>query len=218
MPSIIDLTNQVFGRLTAVKFHGVSAKHRQSIWRCKCKCGKQVLVRASNLKSGQVQSCGCLQKEATHKASVTHGMSGTFEYSCWQNMLNRCRNANVPAYKWYGGRGIKVCKRWLKFENFLADMGKAPSRQHSIEREKVDKGYSHANCRWLLQTEQANNKVKSRRLLFKGESLTARDWGIRLGIKPATIRARLDVFGWTVERSLTTPVRGSAANAVQLRG
>ena len=207
-----DLTGQPFGELVAKEYVGTN-KHRNSIWKCVCSCGNVVEVTAGNLRRGQTKSCGHLQKQAVRKASITHGMTNSFEYSVWQNMLNRCRNKNVPAYKDYGGRGITVCARWLKFETFLFDMGRAPGPGYSIERKRVNEGYNPGNCTWLLLPDQANNRRSSRMITFRGVTLSAKDWGKRLGFDGGTLRARLDVQGWSIERALTTPLRGKAKAA-----
>src|SRR5678816_3096740 len=98
---------------------------------CVCVCGTRKQVNRSNLLRGLSISCGCHKS----KASSTHGMSKTITYKSWQNMHARCLNPNNQAYPYYGGAGIVVCERWMKFENFLADMGERPSSLHSIERE-----------------------------------------------------------------------------------
>lgn len=78
-------------------------------------------------------------------------------YSVWKGMRKRCNNTNEPAYKNYGGRGIKVCERWNDYTNFLADMGEPP-KGLSLDRIDNDKGYYPDNCRWATKTEQANNR------------------------------------------------------------
>ena len=127
---------------------------------CWCDCGnKQVFVSSGSLKNDLTKSCGCLVKKLGRKRCTTHGKSQTPEWRVWHNMNQRCYNKNNPGYKYYGGRGIKVCKRWREsFENFLKDMDKRPSPELTIERINNDKGYRESNCKWATRKEQNNNR------------------------------------------------------------
>jgi hypothetical protein len=129
------------------------------------------------------------------------------EYSAWHHMLQRCTDPNATGYKNYGGRGIKVCDRWLKsFIAFLADMGRRPSAEHTIERKRNNGPYSPANCVWLHQSKQGRNKRNNLVLRFRGKKGTTMEWEERTGIPATTIKSRLRQ-GWSVRRALTTPVR-----------
>ena len=161
----VRMVGEKFGRWTVLS----SANNRRTnsgrfaltYWLCRCACGVEKDVRAASLLRGKSKSCGCLRAEM-YAAMTTHGMSrnGSAEYRAWQNMVNRCRNPNLPGYKHYGGRGIQVCPRWMKFENFSADMGPKPTPTHSIDRRDVNLGYNMLNCRWATATEQVNNRRK----------------------------------------------------------
>jgi len=133
-----------------------------------------------------------------------HGLTGTRIYAVWQAMLNRCRNPNVVEYKNYGGRGIKVCERWLTFENFLADMGDL-SEYATIERVNNDGHYEPGNVQWATYYAQSRNKTNNRLLSFKGQTKILADWASDLGISPGALIYRLDYKGWSLEKSLTTP-------------
>jgi DNA-binding NtrC family response regulator len=117
-------------------------------------------------------------------------------------MRNRCENPSVKEYPRYGGRGIKVCKRWLKFENFLKDMG-IPKTGMSIERIDNNKDYSPSNCRWATKKEQANNRRTNVLIEFNGEKYNIKQWAEKLKIKYTTLHARLITYGWSIEKSLT---------------
>ncbi len=99
----------------------------------------------------------CLQKERTKERNTTHGLSRTKIYLVWGGMINRCHNTNSKDYKHYGGRGIKVCKRWHKFEDFYKDMGDT-SEGLTLERINNNKGYNKKNCKWATRKEQNNNQ------------------------------------------------------------
>lgn len=185
------------GRLQVIKetfpqFTPSNRKIRRYI--CKCDCGKNVIVQAWHLKSGHTKSCGC--------AHTRHGMCESSEYNIWHGMLNRCKNPKDPRYKDYGGRGIKVCKRWLKFENFFKDMEKRPKGK-SIDRIDVDGNYELSNCRWATSQEQQNNTRKNVFLTFNGKTQTISQWAREIVIKRNTLSYRLK-RGWSVERALTT--------------
>ena len=154
---------QRFGRLITLRREKNRGGHQR--WECRCDCGGVTVTDAANLASGVTKSCGCLktdmtrQKCSTGDMTRTHGMSATPIYGRWHAMMTRCANFNHPSYKKYGARGITVCERWQKFENFFADMGLPPSPKHSIDRWPDNAGnYEPGNCRWATASEQARNR------------------------------------------------------------
>lgn len=149
----LDLVGKRFGRLVVVAKAGLN-KWNQQLWNCKCECGKNKIIIGNNLQKGHTKSCGCFRREKT----TTHGMGFIPENWIWRSMKTRCSNENEIGYKNYGGRGIKVCNRWLKFENFFEDMGLRPSSKHTLERVDNEKGYCPENCIWDTRTNNNRNQ------------------------------------------------------------
>ncbi len=155
----IDMTGQKFGKLTVVR--RVKSKNSNAYWLCYCECGRAKEVRRGHLINGDTKSCrseGCAQGGNKGHGFAVHGKEAP-EYKAWSSMKRRCYNNTSEAYKNYGGRGIAVCDEWLNdFEQFLKDMGKRPSKNHSIDRINNDGNYEPDNCRWVEWEVQNRNK------------------------------------------------------------
>ena len=204
---IVDNTKYIgkkYGRLTILS--EPEGEHRYV--NCKCDCGTIKQIQLHALKSGRIVSCGCYNKEVNKERLTTHGMHNTKgAYFSWQSMKARCLNPNATGYAYYGGRGIKVCERWLKFENFYADMGDPPSGM-TIDRIDNNGNYEPSNCKWSTLIEQSNNKRSNHRITFNGLTKTLKQWANTMGINYGTLCGRINVYNWPVERALTQPVRG----------
>lgn len=128
-------------------------------------------------------------------------------YWVWRGILLRCSSNHPTHYFKYKARGIDVCERWLTFEHFLSDMGHPPPGL-SIDRINNDAGYGPTNCRWATKTTQARNRRYIRPITFDGRTQLLTDWAKEIGIKVTTLSMRMDSYGWTVERALSTPTMG----------
>lgn len=205
-PRTKDLSRQKFGRLTVLRYAGVQPHpcgKVSPLWFCVCKCGNTKITTGALLRRRETRSCGCLQREVTSANKHKHGMCGKKIYNIWQNMLHRCLNPRNPAFSNYGGRGIKVCARWKKFENFYADMGNPPP-ERTLDREDNDGPYSLKNCRWATRVTQANNSRKNVFLTYQGQTHTLAQWSRKVGIDPTLLSHRL-IKNWSPEKALFHP-------------
>lgn len=206
---LVDLSNKHFGRLTVFERSDSNDAQNKPMWVCQCECFAWVTVRGSDLKRGNVQSCGCLLIE--NRKRIKHGQSRqkhiSSEYTTWQGMKRRCLDPNNKCYHRYGGRGIKVCERWMhSFENFLADMGERPFPKATLDRKKNNEDYSKSNCKWSTATEQAQNKSNTIYVDYKGKSMSVHEVALLVGISSNTICKRLR-RGWSLERALNQPIK-----------
>ncbi len=209
MRKLIQITaGDRYGRLTVIreiepKRSGVQV---QRCVECRCECGVVKEYRLYTLRNGNTRSCGCLAKEVTGDLMRTHGLSDTAEYGIWRGMIDRCGNAGMDAYRNYGGRGIKVCDRWLgSFELFLEDMGKRPSEKHSIDRKNNNGDYEPGNCRWATPKEQCRNTRVNYLVEHNGETRCIAEWSELHGLKPSVLYHRLVKLGWTFEQAVSYP-------------
>ena len=208
--AVEDLSGRRFGRLTAISFADLN-KHRMSLWLCRCDCGNFAHVSRPQLIRGRSKSCGCLH----HDAVTKHGHSATRSptYSSYQSIRSRCLNPSAAGYERYGGRGIKVCARWLEgedgrsgFECFLADMGERPPRT-TIERGDVNGNYTPSNCHWAGLKAQSLNRRDVRVVTYRGERLSVFAACKKAGVHYGTALNRLNrglPFDGVVEGTCTS--------------
>lgn len=150
-----------------------------------------------------------MDQSGTSNPAFTHGhTAGGFspEYHSWSGMIQRCTNPKRSVYKHYGGKGVPVCDRWLKFENFLSDMGPRPAGL-TLERDDVDGNYEPGNCRWADNTTQARNSVQVVWVEIAGERKRLVEWCEQLGISINTVRCRVKKHGMSYAVALMTPIQ-----------
>lgn len=166
----IDIAGHRFGRLVAVSPTSIRSPKGvlATAWVCSCDCGQTITVRTRSLRSARSSSCGCLQKELTVARFSKHGATTVKarwpEWNVWRAMINRCHSPKNRAFKWYGARGISVCDRWrfgdgekTGFECYIADLGRRPSPELTVDRRDNDGNYEPGNCRWATAKEQVHN-------------------------------------------------------------
>ena len=212
MSKVVLNKGQVFGRLTIIK-EVAKRKNGAVQYKCLCECGNKKSINGSLLKRGKTRSCGCLQKELTVKRSTKHGHFKDNKTSStrnsWDSMRKRCYDKDHKFYSYYGGRGIKICRRWLcnqtGFENFLIDMGDKPEgKRISIDRINNDKNYTPKNCKWSTPKEQANNRRGNKIVVLNDERMTLAEASRKTGILAVTILNRIN-RGWPEHKWLLKP-------------
>lgn len=195
-----------FNKLVFIRETHPKDGKRRALFRCDC--GNLTEVDVYGVRNGCPKSCGCAYKDYIDSGShKTHGLTRTHIYARWKTMLSRCRNPNSQKYPRYGARGIKVCDRWKKFENFIEDMGHPP-KGASIDRIDNNGDYEPSNCRWATPKEQSNNMSRNIVLEYDGKTMTAAEWEDHLGYNREIISARIRL-GWSVERAITQKPRKS---------
>lgn len=169
-----DLIGIRFGRLTAVELANRIGNRRAYI--CLCDCGKTKNIRVECLFNGMTKSCGCIRNEKIAALNKTHGKSNSSEYKSWHHAKERVLNPNDKKYPSYGGRGIKMDKKWIEsFEYFYEDMGQKPSKEFSIGRIDVEQGYFKWNCRWENASQQARARTDNVYVICNGKKMILKD-------------------------------------------
>lgn len=190
------------GRLTVVEDTGKRSSGKNIIWRCLCSCGNYTEVCSSNLKKGNITSCGCYSLELKTK----HGFAarrGEYrgEYLIYRAMINRCFNEKNPYYSQYGGRGITVCEDWSSFDNFIRDMGRRPSG-YQLDRIDNNLGYSKNNCRWATPRQNTNNRNVTKRVEYMGKLEPLSELCEKLGLDYDRTYGRIYLLNWPIDRAL----------------
>lgn len=184
--------------MAGTTWHGVRVLDRaghhngKPAWRCLCKCGEHFIADGTSLRLGKRKGCANCAKESAIRSATKHGDIGSREYVAYSAMKSRCYDSSNKRYARYGGRGIKVCDRWLEsYQNFLEDMGRQPSARHTLERINLDGHYEPSNCKWATMVEQANNRSNNTRIEIEGRTQTLTQWSRETGVNRTVILRRM---------------------------
>jgi len=203
-----DVAGERFGRWTVIaKSEERAAKYHVSFL-CRCDCGTERVVSGSYLRAGNSSSCGCLAREVNRESHTRHGLRKHRLHGTWRSMKQRCLNPKAANYHLYGGRGIKVCERWLSVANFIADNDALALPGLQIDRIDNDGHYEPLNVRWVSAQTQARNRRSNRLLTHSGKEQSVTEWADELDIPVGSLLKRLR-SGWSVDRCLTTPINQS---------
>jgi hypothetical protein len=205
--NFIDITGQSFNKLKVIK-RVENNNYGNAQWLCKCLCGEEKVFQGTHLRSGKPQSCGCSAIKSMAQKNTKHGMSRSKGYKAYRAVLQRCNNPKSKAYKYYGGRGIKICDRWLEsFENFWEDMGEEHRDTLTLDRINNNGNYEPSNCRWATRKMQQNNRRANFFITYKDETLTIAEWADKLNIGFGTLAHRIKYAQWPIAKALETPVK-----------
>lgn len=194
------------GCWTVVGYVGRKPNSTHKLWLCRCDCGNEKTVTSGCLTGGVSRSCGCLQRELASKTHLKHGRCRSPEYHSWSGMWSRCTNPSNKDYHRWGGRGIRVCRRWKSFSSFLADMGQKPGSKYSLDRINNLGNYKPSNCRWAVPKTQARNKRDTIYLTIKGKRRALVEWAEISSVPYYQIHRRIRK-GWSADRAVFAPLR-----------
>ena len=213
-----DIKGQRFGRLVAIERVG-SNRRKEWLWRCACDCGSETIVPSYRLRHGGVTSCGCHQRDCAYRSKKAKNNPRL--YGVYRDMKDRCYNKNCEQYKNYGGRGIKICSEWGKFDAFcdwaLAN-GYNPNAKYgqcTIDRIDTNGDYSPVNCRWVNLEQQANNRRVNSLITYANKTMTATQWERERGLWNGAIAYRLS-RGWTVDEAIFSLPRKSRKKRIDV--
>jgi hypothetical protein len=192
---LLNIAGRKFHFLEALLFLG------NSNWLCGCDCGFYTIVDRRHLLDGTTKSCGCYRDSRSKLKHENHRRA----YNIWMNMKRRCYYEKHESYPNYGGRGIKVCERWLdSFANFIQDMG-YPNTTDTIERVNVNGNYEPSNCTWISFLEQANNTTRTIVVHYKGKKYSLKQLCNMLGLKYELVQRRITTFKWDIYDAISCP-------------
>ena len=171
----------VYGRLTVLEYDHMRKGH--IYYKCACECGCVTVAEAGNLRKGKTASCGCLRRELGVQKHTTHGYADKERlYGIWIGIKQRCNNRNYHIYKWYGGKGVKMCEEWNDYAAFRSwayshgyaepQEGQTKGDRLSIDRIDPNKDYCPENCRWITLRENVSHMRESTPIRGEGTAKT----------------------------------------------
>lgn len=193
-----------FGRLTLLRLS--RNENGEVVWVCKCDCGKTKIVKSRRLTCSvkPTRSCGCIRIDMFINRNTTHNLYKHPLYVVWEGMKSRCYNKNHSKYKNYGARGIKVCKKWHRFQKFYNDVKDGYEKGLTLDRPNVNGDYKPSNFRWSTQKVQGRNRTNNKHITCRGETKVLAEWGEVSPVKSSVILNRLR-SGWNSEDAIFKP-------------
>lgn len=191
---IKDITNQRFGNLIALKYVG-SNNDKKAMWECICDCGNTYVTTGKSLRLNLTTSCGCVKIQRAIQMgnkNKTHGKTKTRLYNIWHGMKKRCYTESDTSFKYYGGKGIRVCDEWVNsFESFEEwSIKNGYSENLTLDRINPKGDYEPGNCRWSDWVTQGNNRSNNVFVVFEGEEMTKAEVARKIGISSQLLQYR----------------------------
>lgn len=188
----LDLAGKQFGRLTVIKYAG--SKNYRTLWLCKCECGKEKIVKSSDLTRGATKSCGCLRDEYVKNQAQMYPADVRIKRLryIWHGMIRRCYDPRHNCYHRYGERGITVCDEWKDYVVFARwSLANGYADDLSIDRINNDGNYGPDNCRWVTMKKQHNNTSRCKFFKIDGITKSITEWAEEYGLDPGTVQTRI---------------------------
>lgn len=200
-----DVVGAVYGTLTVVKEAEKVNGMRRVL--AECECGNSKEFYLGNLRMGYTKSCGCRQLEGLAERATTHGGRDTRLYSIWTNIKTRCTNSKTDSYKYYGGKGISICREWEeRFEDFR-DWALENGYKDDLTIDRMDNegDYTPDNCRWADHVTQSRNRDYAWHITIDGTTKHVKEWCEYYGIEYKTVHTRKS-RGWDDAAAVSTPL------------
>lgn len=191
-----DITGTKYFMLTAIRPTNIRSTSGSILWAFKCECGNEKLAVPSQVRAGYVKSCGCLGRP--------HGMTGTRLHRIWCGMRHRCYYQKQTGFKYWGGKGIKICDEWKASFNSFKEWAVNNGYSEGLTIDRIDNGkdYCPLNCRWVTYRQQSRNSSKVREITANGLTKILTDWASITGLSRTKIALRIDRYGYTPEQAL----------------